>query len=30
MYARKFAGRDRPTGPEAYQRFALRRHQPLN
>ena len=30
MYARKFAGRVQPTGPEAYQRFALRRHQPLN
>lgn len=30
MYARKFADRDHPVGPEAYQRFALRRHQPLN
>lgn len=30
MYARKFAGRDHPVGPETYQRFALRRHQPLN
>ncbi len=30
MYARKFAHRERPTGPAVSQRFALRRHQPLN